>query len=174
MNQKVGIGYDIHRLVDGKPLIIGGIEIPFNLGLDGHSDADVLIHAIIDAMLGAIAQRDIGYHFSPEDMEYKDIDSTILLLKTKDILLQKEYKIYNIDSNIFAEKPKLKEYIDPMRKKLADILDVEIEDISIKAKTMEGLGLIGESKAIAAQAVVTVEKTPEPWYKGNDSWIKKL
>lgn len=158
MNTKIGSGYDIHRLIKGRKLILGGVDIPYELGLDGHSDADVLIHAIIDAMLGAVAAGDIGSYFPPSDPQYKDIDSKILLAKVNNLIFESGYKIGNIDSTIIVEKPRLRDYIDPMRANLADILNIQPEQISIKAKTAEGCGVIGEHKAIAAQAVVLLFK----------------
>ena len=161
MNQqyRIGNGYDIHRLVEGRKLILGGVEIPYDFGLLGHSDADVLTHAIVDAMLGALSLGDIGKHFPPSDPQYKDISSLELLKKTKRLLEEKNYEISNIDAVIQAEKPKLLDYIPAMRKKLAQVLEIEIEQISVKATTMEGLGVIGEGKAIAVHAVALLKST---------------
>lgn len=156
MNSRVGIGYDIHRLETCRKLVLGGVEIPFDKGLSGHSDADVLIHAIIDALLGAIAEGDIGTHFPPDNDAYKDIDSTLLLEKVTKLLKDKGFLISNIDANIIAEQPKMKPFIQAIRKKLAQIMLLEDKNISVKAKTNEGLGPIGEGKAIAAQVVVMV------------------
>ncbi len=152
---RIGIGYDIHKLVEGRDLIIGGVKIPFELGLLGHSDADVLVHSIIDSILGALALRDIGYHFPDTDPKYKNADSIELLKETKKLI--KGYKIVNIDSNIICQKPKLKDYIEPMRKNIANALDMELNQVSIKAKTNENLDSVGLCKAISAQSVVLIE-----------------
>jgi len=152
---RIGIGYDIHKLVENRDLIIGGVKIPFEMGLLGHSDADVLVHAIIDAILGAAALRDIGYHFPDTDPKYKNADSIELLKETKKLI--NAYKISNIDSNIICQKPKLKDYIEPMRKNIAKALELELNQVSIKAKTNESLDSIGSSKAICAQAVVLLQ-----------------
>lgn len=154
MQYRIGNGYDIHKLEEGRKLIIGGIEIPYECGLLGHSDADVLVHAIMDAMLGALALGDIGVHFPPTDMKYKDISSIELLKKIKKLVKLEKYNINNIDAIIQAEKPKMSDYIAFMRDKLSEILEIKREQVSIKATTMEGLGPIGEGKAIAAQVVV--------------------
>lgn len=159
MSLRIGIGYDIHKLQKGRKLVLGGLEIPHESGLLGHSDADVLIHSIIDAILGSLSAGDIGKYFPPDDPQYKDIDSKILLAKVNHLIAERGYKINNIDSIIIAEKPKLLPYIEVMRVKLSEILQLSIEQISIKAKTMEGCGIIGDEKAIAAQAIVLVEKT---------------
>lgn len=155
---RVGLGFDVHKLVNDRDLIIGGIKIPHKLGLLGHSDADVLIHAIMDSILGAMAKRDIGYHFPDTDNKYKNIDSKILLSKVYDLMVEENYKIINIDCVVSAQKPKLAPYIDSMRKVIADILNTQIENISIKATTTEGLGYVGEELGISAQAVALIEK----------------
>lgn len=155
---RIGLGYDIHRLIENRKLILGGVEIPSNKGLDGHSDADVLVHAIIDAILGSISKRDIGYHFSDSDPKYKDINSLILLKETNKILKQEGYKIVNIDSNIICQEVKLSSYIKKMRENIASILEIDINDISIKAKTNEKLDSMGEGLSISAQAAVLVEQ----------------
>lgn len=155
---RVGLGFDVHKLVNGRDLIIGGIKIPHKLGLLGHSDADVLIHAIMDSILGAMAKRDIGYHFPDTDNKYKNIDSKILLSKVYDLMVEENYKIINIDCVVSAQKPKLAPYIDSMRKVIAEILNTQIENISIKATTTEGLGYVGEELGISAQAVALIEK----------------
>lgn len=152
---KVGIGYDFHRLTKGRPLILGGIEIPFEKGLLGWSDGDVLLHAIGDAILGANGERDIGYHFPDTDPKYKGISSLVLLKETMKIT---RCKITNIDSIIICETPKLSPYIPEMRKKIADTLKISSKDLSIKAKTNEKTGIIGEGKGISAYAVVLIEK----------------
>lgn len=158
-NFRIGNGYDIHKLVADRKLVLGGIEIPFDKGLLGHSDADVLTHAIMDAMLGALSLGDIGCHFPPTDPEYKDINSLFLLEKVYALIKNKNYSIVNIDSVIQAEKPKLKEHIPLIKTSLAKALKIEPGRISVKATTMEGLGPIGEAKAIAATAVVLLETT---------------
>ena len=149
---RVGIGYDIHRLTEGRKLILGGVEIPYEKGLLGHSDADVLIHAIIDGMLGAIGLEDIGTLFPDTDPKYKDISSLILLNEVYNLVKSKGYKISNIDSNIIVQEPKLRPYIDKIRQSLSDVL--KTNDISVKAKTNEKMDAVGELKAIEANAVV--------------------
>lgn len=155
---KIGIGYDVHKLVEGRKLFIGGIEIDYKFGLLGHSDADVLIHAIMDAIIGALALGDIGKLFPDTDDKYKDIDSKILLKKVYEIMTEKNYKIANIDSVVIAQKPKLKDYIEDMRACLSNILNTDIESVSVKATTTEKLGFEGREEGIAAQAVVLLEK----------------
>lgn len=155
---KIGIGYDVHKLVEGRKLFIGGIEIDYKFGLLGHSDADVLIHAIMDAIIGALALGDIGKLFPDTDDKYKDIDSKILLKKVYEIMAEKNYKIANIDSVVIAQKPKLKDYIEDMRTCLCEILNTDIENVSVKATTTEKLGFEGREEGIAAQAVVLLEK----------------
>ena len=155
---RIGQGYDLHRLTENRKLILGGVEIPYHLGLLGHSDADVLTHAIMDAMLGALCLGDIGLHFPPTDEKYKDISSLKLLHHTNNLLQQNGYKIVNIDSTILAEKPKLLPYIQEIRQSLAKELNININDISVKATTTEKTDAIGEGIAIASQAVVLLEK----------------
>lgn len=155
---RIGIGYDIHQLVEGRDLIIGGIKITHEKGLLGHSDADVLIHAIIDAMLGALALDDIGTIFPDTDPKYKNIDSTILLKHVYNFIKDKGYKIVNIDSNIIAQAPKMMPYIPKMKEILCEILEVSHEDISIKAKTKEKMDAVGQKLAIESNAVVLLEK----------------
>ena len=155
---RVGIGYDIHRLVEGRELIIGGVKITHEKGLLGHSDADVLVHAIIDALLGAVALDDIGTLFPDTDPQYKDADSIDLLKKVYKKVQQKGYLISNLDSNIIAQSPKMMPYIPKMKEILAKELNLALEDISIKAKTKEKLDAVGESKAIEANAVVILER----------------
>ena len=159
-NQKyrIGIGYDIHRLVEGRELIIGGVKITHEKGLLGHSDADVLVHAIIDALLGAVALDDIGTLFPDTDPQYKDADSLILLRNVYRKVQQEGYVIGNIDSNIIAQSPKMMPYIPKMKEALASLLGLEPTDISIKAKTKEKLDAVGESRAIEANAVVLLEQ----------------
>ena len=158
LNYKIGLGYDIHQLTEGRDLIIGGINIPYEKGLKGHSDADVLIHAIIDAMLGACALADIGTLFPDTDEKYKGADSKILLQKVHALITEKGYKIGNIDSNIIAQAPKMMPHIPKMKNKLAELLNIEVDDISIKAKTKEHLDAVGEHLAIEANAAVILYK----------------
>ncbi len=155
---RIGIGYDIHQLVEGRDLIIGGIKITHEKGLLGHSDADVLIHAIIDGMLGALALDDIGTLFPDTDPKYKNIDSTVLLKHVYDLIQEKGYKIVNIDSNIIAQAPKMMPYIPKMKEILSSILKISPDDLSIKAKTKEKLDAVGQKLAIEANAVVLLEK----------------
>ena len=155
---KIGNGYDIHSLIEGRKLILGGIDIDYEKGLLGHSDADVLIHSLMDAMLGALSLGDIGQHFPDTDPQYKGISSVLLLEKVNELILSKGYKISNIDNIILAEKPKMKNIIPLMRENLSKILKIPQESISIKATTMEKLGPIGEEQAISVQSVVLLEK----------------
>lgn len=155
---RVGLGYDIHQLVKGRKLFLGGVKIPFIKGLLGHSDADVLLHAACDALLGAIGERDIGYHFPNSDQKYKDISSLELMRQVGKILQKKGYKVNNIDVIIIAEKPKINEYIDQMKENIAKSIGMAVKNIGIKATTNEGIGDIGRGKAIAAHAVVSVNK----------------
>lgn len=155
---RVGLGYDVHALVYDRKLIIGGVEIPYDKGLLGHSDADVLIHAIMDSILGALALRDIGYHFPDTDNEYKDIDSKILLKRVFKLMDEKGYEINNIDCVVACEKPKLKDYIDSMREIISDILNTEVNNISIKATTTEKLGFVGRKEGISAQAICLLRR----------------
>lgn len=156
---RVGIGYDVHRLVFGRPLILGGVIIPFDKGLEGHSDADVLSHAIADALLGAAALGDIGYHFPNTDPSYKDISSLVLLQTVHKKLIESGFSIVNIDSVVIAEDPKIGTWIPEMRSKLAHSLEVATSVISIKATTTEKLGFTGEGKGIAAQSVALISQT---------------
>ena len=152
---RIGVGYDIHRLEEGRKLVLGGVEIPFSKGFIAHSDGDVLIHSIIDAILGALGKRDIGVHFSDNDPKYKDINSLELL----DIIYKMyDFKIINIDSNIICEAPKLKSYINKMKENIGEVLNIDISLISIKAKTNEGLDSIGEGKAISANCTLLLEE----------------
>lgn len=153
---RIGHGIDFHKLVKNRKLILGGVDIPYEFGLDGHSDADVLIHAICDSILGAAAKRDIGYHFSDKDPAYKDISSLILLNKCKEIV--SPYEIVNIDATVIAQKPKLSPYIDDMCKNVAEILNTEIENINIKATTTEGMGYCGSGEGIEAHAVCLLKR----------------
>ena len=153
---RCGIGWDAHLLVVQRKLILGGVDIPYELGLLGHSDADVLIHAIIDALLGAAALGDIGSHFPDKNMEYKDISSLILLQKTAEKVADAGFKLHNIDSVIIAEAPKLAPYIPMMRQNIADALGVAVSAVSVKATTSEGMGFYGRGEGIAAQSVATI------------------
>jgi len=151
---RIGYGYDVHKLVENRKLILGGVNIPFEKGLLGHSDADVLIHAVIDAILGALAKSDIGVLFPDTEENYKDIDSRILLRKTYEIMQGSGYKFGNLDATICAQQPKLQSYIHQMRENLASDMQTDISNISIKATTEEGIGFIGEGKGISATSVV--------------------
>jgi 2-C-methyl-D-erythritol 2,4-cyclodiphosphate synthase len=155
---RVGFGYDVHPLVEGRPLILGGIKIPYLYGLQGHSDADVLLHAISDALLGAIAEGDIGRHFPDTDPQYKNIRSTILLKKVMTRMREKGFHILNIDATILAQKPKLSDHIPRMVKEIADVLEIETGRVNVKATTSEGLGFAGRGEGISAYAVALVEE----------------
>lgn len=150
---RVGIGYDVHKLVDERELIIGGVNIPYEKGLLGHSDADVLIHAIMDSILGALALGDIGKHFPDNDAQYKDISSLILLERVYNIMKEAKYKIGNIDATIIAQKPKMASYIGEMRENISKVLKTPIENINIKATTTEKLGFEGRGEGISAQSI---------------------
>ena len=156
---RTGIGYDIHKLIEGRDLVIGGIKITHEKGLLGHSDADVLIHALIDAMLGALALDDIGTLFPDTDPKYKDIDSTVLLKHVISLIREKGYSVVNIDSNIIAQAPKMMPYIPKMKEVLAKILEISPDDLSIKAKTKEKMDAVGQKLAIEANAVVLLKKS---------------
>jgi 2-C-methyl-D-erythritol 2,4-cyclodiphosphate synthase len=155
---RTGIGFDVHAFAEGRKLIIGGVEIPFDKGLQGHSDADVLLHAISDALLGALVLGDIGKHFPDTDPKFKDADSTILLKEVYKLILDKGYVLGNIDSIVATEKPKLSPYISKMQNKIAEILGTETENISIKATTTEKLGFIGRGEGVSAFATVLLNK----------------
>lgn len=159
MKIKIGFGYDVHQLAEGESLILGGLTIPHHKGTVAHSDGDVLIHAICDAILGAANLRDIGYQFPDNAMEFKNIDSKILLSMTLHLVENKGFKIGNIDSTLALQKPKVKDYIDDMQKIIAEILKVGIEDVSIKATTTEKLGFEGREEGVSAYAVVLLYKT---------------
>ena len=154
---RFGIGYDVHKLATGRKLILGGVEIEHEFGLEAHSDGDVLIHAIIDAMLGAAALNDIGTHF-PMTPEFKDISSVELLKRTLKLVTEKNYRVGNIDSIVVAQRPKLAPYVMQIRERLAEILHVDIDSISVKAKTEEGLGFTGTEQGISSYAVAALEK----------------
>jgi 2-C-methyl-D-erythritol 2,4-cyclodiphosphate synthase len=154
---RIGIGYDIHPLVKGRKLVIGGVEIPFKKGLSGWSDADVLTHAIIDALLGAAALGDIGKHFPPGEPQYKDISSLVLLKEVKDKLAAQDWRIGNIDATVIAEEPKLAEFISQMELKLSQTLGIEASQVSVKASTSNSLGCVGKERGIEAQAIALLE-----------------
>lgn len=158
---RIGIGYDIHRLVSERKLIIGGIAIPFDKGLLGHSDADVLVHAVCDALLGAAGLGDLGLHFPDTDPQYRDIDSLKLLAQTVLFIRQEGYRIENIDTTVFAEMPRLSPFREAMRRKLAETLAIEGVRVNIKATTAEGLGAIGRGEAIAAMCVALLNREHE-------------
>lgn len=155
---RVGHGYDVHRLVEGRRLILGGVDIPYDRGLDGHSDADVLTHAVMDALLGALALGDIGKHFPPGDNAFKDADSLALLGQVMSLLTEKGWRIGNLDGTILAQRPKLAGHIPAMRQNLARILGTDLEAVSIKATTEEGLGFTGAGEGIAAHCVALLER----------------
>jgi 2-C-methyl-D-erythritol 2,4-cyclodiphosphate synthase len=155
---RVGFGYDVHALVTGRPLFLGGIEIPYVLGLQGHSDADVLLHAICDALLGAIGEGDIGKHFPDTDPQYRNIRSTVLLKRVIDKVKEKGSHLVNIDATVVAQKPKLSEFIPRMVKQIADVLEIDPGRVNVKATTTEGLGFAGRGEGIGAYAVALVEE----------------
>ena len=158
MKIRVGFGYDMHRLKEGKELWLGGVKLDYRVGLDGHSDADVLIHAICDALLGAANLRDIGFHFPDTSAEYKEIRSTLLLEKTMDLLREHGYVLGNIDATVCAEKPKINPCIPKMQEKLAKVMGVDKSDISIKATTSEKMGFVGREEGITAYVVALIQQ----------------
>lgn len=158
MKIRTGFGFDVHRLVPGRELWLGGVRIEHEFGLLGHSDADVLIHAICDALLGAAALRDIGYHFPDTSADYAGIDSKVLLRRTVDLLAGRGYAIGNIDATVCAERPKLNPHIERMRACLAEVVGVDVDDVSVKATTTEHLGFTGREEGISAYAVVLIER----------------
>jgi ygbB family len=158
MNIRVGYGYDVHRLVEGRDLWLGGVHIEHTLGLLGHSDADVLIHAICDALLGAANLRDIGYHFPDTAPEYKGADSKVLLSRTVDLLAQHGYHVGNVDCTVCAERPKINPHIDAMKAVLAPLLRVDLDAVSLKATTSERMGFVGREEGMAAHAVALIER----------------
>jgi 2-C-methyl-D-erythritol 2,4-cyclodiphosphate synthase len=158
---RIGFGYDSHRFSEGRRLILGGVEVPSERGLLGHSDADVLLHSVGDAVLGAIGEGDIGKHFPDSDPAYMDISSRVLLLRVKEMMLDRGFCINNIDSTIVLESPRLAQYIGKMVKNIADDLDIVEDRVNIKATTNEGMGFIGRSEGIAAFAVVTVKRNQD-------------
>lgn len=155
---RIGHGYDVHRLVEGRKLIIGGVEISYDKGLLGHSDADVLLHAISDALLGAAALGDIGKHFPDSDEKYKGADSLVLLCEVAKILNENGYSVGNVDATVIAQKPKLASYVLKMRENIASALGIDVGNVSVKATTEEGLGFTGNGEGIAAHAVCLIDK----------------
>ena len=153
---RVGFGYDVHRLIEGRPLILGGVKIPYEKGLLGYSDADVLTHAVIDAILGALGKGDIGRHFPDSDPAYKGADSLFLLKKVVNLAHDERFKLNNLDATIVAQKPKLTTYLNDMEGRLSDVLDVDPQVVNVKATTTEGLGFCGREEGLAAYAVVTL------------------
>jgi 2-C-methyl-D-erythritol 2,4-cyclodiphosphate synthase len=154
---RIGIGYDVHQLVTGRKLVLGGVAIPFEKGLFGHSDADVLIHAVCDALLGAAGLGDIGLHFPDTDPEYKDISSIKILVKTYELVSSKNFKIINLDSTIFADAPKISPYREAMQKNIARTIEIEPDCVNVKATSFEGLGMIGKGEGIGAMCVVLIQ-----------------
>ena len=154
---RIGMGYDVHRLVEGRKLILGGVEIPYEKGLLGHSDADVLVHALMDALLGAAALGDIGKLFPDNEPKFKDIDSMLLLKEVGNVLAEHNYSISNIDTTVVAQRPKLAPFIGQMRQRIAQVLNISEEKVSVKATTTEGLGFTGEGAGIAAYGVCLIE-----------------
>jgi 2-C-methyl-D-erythritol 2,4-cyclodiphosphate synthase len=155
---RAGIGWDAHRLAPGRPLILGGVTVPSDLGLEGHSDADMLSHAITDALLGAAALGDIGMHFPDTDPKWKGADSLAFLAHARDLAVQAGFRVVNVDATVILEKPKLKDYRQPIREKLAATLGIAVDRISVKFKTAEGVGPVGERRSAEAQAVVTLSR----------------
>ncbi len=164
---RIGMGYDVHRLTEGRRLIIGGVEIPYEKGLLGHSDADVLLHAVMDALLGAAALGDIGKHFPDTDEAYKGVSSMKLLERVRELVEQEIYVISNIDATIIAQKPKMAPYIEEMRENIAEVLHIEKSQVNIKATTEEGLGFTGSGEGISAQAVACLETVANYSYAVN-------
>lgn len=155
---RIGHGYDVHRFAENRALILGGVEIPYHLGLDGHSDADVLLHAVMDALLGAAGLRDIGYHFPDTDMRYKGASSLALLDCVAEKIREKGYRVGNIDVTMIAQKPKLKDYIPQMQENIAKQLSLDMDQVNVKATTEEGLGFTGRLEGISCHAVCLLEK----------------
>lgn len=155
---RVGQGYDVHRLKEGLPFRLGGVDIPHTHGAEGHSDADVLIHAVCDALLGAAGMRDIGFHFPNTDPKYKGIDSKILLRETVLFIREKGYTIGNVDATVCLERPKISSYIDAMKSVLAEIMGIHMDDVSVKATTEEGMGFTGRGEGVSTSAVVLIYK----------------
>jgi 2-C-methyl-D-erythritol 2,4-cyclodiphosphate synthase len=157
---RVGIGHDTHRLVESRPLILGGVTIPFERGSEGHSDGDALTHAIADAILGALAEGDLGVHFPDNDSQWKEADSMQLLSRVVWLAHERGFQVENVDANVMIERPKLRPHVDAMRENLAKILNVEAGCVSVKAKTGEGLDAVGRGDAVAAQAIVLLRQLP--------------
>ena len=155
---RIGHGYDVHRLVEGRRCIIGGVDIPHTLGLLGHSDADVLLHAVMDSVLGALALGDIGHLFPDTDQSFKDVDSSLLCARVAKIMLDKGYEVVNIDATVIAQKPKLAPYIQAMRQNIANLFNTDVENVNVKATTEEKLGFTGAELGIAAHAVCLIQK----------------
>ena len=155
---RIGLGYDVHQLTQGRKLILAGVEIPHELGLEGHSDADVLTHAVMDSLLGAMALGDIGDHFPDTDSKYRGADSLVLLKKVWEMIQQRGYRVNNLDSVLIAQRPRLKPYLETMRTNLASYMDCEIEFVSVKATTTEKLGFTGRKEGIACYAVALISK----------------
>ncbi len=158
LNFRTGFGFDVHAFAEGRKLIIGGIEIPFDKGLEGHSDADVLLHAICDAMLGALALGDIGIHFPNTDERWKDADSTLLLKHVNELINSKGYELGNLDCVLAMEKPKISPYVEQIRNRISEMLNADVEQISIKATTTEKLGFVGRTEGVVAFATVLLTK----------------
>ncbi len=167
MNLRMGHGYDAHRWVEGRPLILGGVEIPFHKGLLGHSDADALLHAVCDAILGALALGDIGHHFPDKDPRFRGISSLILLETTARMAMENGWEVVNLDTTILAQRPMLAPHIPEMTRKIAKTLGVQESSVSVKATTTEGMGFVGREEGLAAHAVVLLQRIPEA--SGNDS-----
>ncbi len=157
---KIGFGYDVHKLVKGRKLILGGVRIPFEKGLEGHSDADVLLHAIIDALVGALGEGDIGKHFPSTDPQYKGVSSLILLEKIKDLMDSRAYIIGNIDTTVVLQNPRIAPFADEIRKTIAKTLDISADQVNVKAKTEEGLGFTGSGDGISAYAICLLHRKP--------------
>lgn len=157
-SSRVGIGYDVHRLVEGRKLVLGGVEIPFEKGLLGHSDSDVLTHAICDALLGAAALGDIGAHFPDSDPRWAGASSMDLLVRVMEMLTERGYQVVNVDATVIAEQPRLRPHIQTMRERLASVLQIDVDGVSVKAKTNEGLESTGRGEAMAAHAIVLIRK----------------
>jgi 2-C-methyl-D-erythritol 2,4-cyclodiphosphate synthase len=168
LKMRVGMGYDVHKLVEGRKLIIGGVDIPYELGLLGHSDADVLLHAIMDSLLGAAALGDIGKHFPDTDEKYNGVSSLKLLEHVGKLLDENNYIIENIDATIIAQKPKMRPYIDEMRKNIADVLKLNINQVNVKATTEEGLGFTGSGEGISSQAICSLNSVTNYIYGESD------
>ncbi|HHX87819.1 MAG TPA: 2-C-methyl-D-erythritol 2,4-cyclodiphosphate synthase [Firmicutes bacterium] len=155
---RVGLGFDLHPLVTGRPLWLGGVKIPFELGLKGHSDADVLLHSLADALLGAAGLKDIGHRFPSDDQRYKNVSSILLLREVHDLLISRRYKVVNVDAVIIAQRPRVSPYIEEMVNNISAVLNINPDMVSVKSTTTEGLGVCGRGEAIAAQAVVLITR----------------